>query len=127
MLSDEGDFPSDTVRGLEDNTFADGLFHVTRGPSSRSDHSSDSGMATPGACTTVATSVGCSSGWGVFNIVEGMVAHQILGIHPVRDDLGGPLSWDIGFLVSGALLIVLGWALETSGEKAVQNDPQRRA
>jgi Predicted membrane protein (DUF2243) len=28
------------------------------------------------------------AGWGVFNLVEGLVDHQLLGIHHVRDDLG---------------------------------------
>ena len=28
LLTDEGDFPMDTVAGLEDNTLADGLFHA---------------------------------------------------------------------------------------------------
>jgi hypothetical protein len=28
LLTDEGDFPMDTVQGLEDNTVADGFFHV---------------------------------------------------------------------------------------------------
>jgi hypothetical protein len=29
--------------------------------------------------------------------VERLIDHQILGVHHVRDDLGGQLSWDIGF------------------------------
>jgi uncharacterized membrane protein len=33
----------------------------------------------------------------------------------VRDDLGGPLSWDIGFLVVGGLQILGGWALHRRG------------
>jgi Predicted membrane protein (DUF2243) len=31
----------------------------------------------------------------------GLIDHEILGVHHVRDDLGGPLSWDIGFLIFG--------------------------
>jgi uncharacterized membrane protein len=58
-------------------------------------------------------------GWGVFNLVEGVIDHQILGIHHVRDDLGGPMSWDIGFLVFSALLVLVGIALSRSGERAV--------
>jgi uncharacterized membrane protein len=30
----------------------------------------------------------------------------LLGVHHVRDDLGGPMSWDSGFLAFGALLVV---------------------
>lgn len=51
------------------------------------------------------------AGWGVFNLVEGIVDHQVLGIHHVRDDLGAPLGWDLGFLACGALLVVVGWVL----------------
>ena len=50
-------------------------------------------------------------GWGVFNLVEGVIDHQILQIHHVRDDLGGPLSWDLGFLLFGAMLVLLGAAM----------------
>lgn len=51
-------------------------------------------------------------GWGAFDLLDGVVNHHVLGVHHVRDDLGGPLSWDIGFLVLGALLVAVGWALQ---------------
>jgi uncharacterized membrane protein len=38
------------------------------------------------------------AGWGVFNVVEGLIDHQLLGIHHVRDDLGAPPGWDLAFL-----------------------------
>jgi len=38
----------------------------------------------------------------------------------VRDDLGGPLSWDIGFLIFGVLLIVGGWTLHKAGLHALE-------
>ena len=63
------------------------------------------------------------AGWGLFNLVEGLVDHQILGVHHVRDDLGGPLSWDIGFLLSGVLLIAVGWWVHRRGVR----DMARRA
>jgi uncharacterized membrane protein len=49
-------------------------------------------------------------GWGLFNLVEGLVDHQLLGLHHVRP---GPdrLAWDIGFLVLGAVLAAVGYAL----------------
>lgn len=58
-------------------------------------------------------------GWGGFNLVEGIVDHQILGIHHVRDDLGGPLWSDLGFLAWGASFIVVGWYLTRTA--AVRN------
>jgi uncharacterized membrane protein len=52
-------------------------------------------------------------GWGLFNFVEGIIDHHILGIHHVRT---GPhqLWWDLGFLALGVLLIAAGWLLQRS-------------
>ncbi|MBW4683054.1 MAG: DUF2243 domain-containing protein [Microcoleus vaginatus WJT46-NPBG5] len=49
-------------------------------------------------------------GAGGFNLIEGLIDHQILGIHHVKP---GPnqLTWDLGFLVFSALLVVAGWIL----------------
>jgi uncharacterized membrane protein len=57
------------------------------------------------------------AGWGLFDLVEGLVAHQLLGLHHVRDDLGGPLSWDLGFLAVGAVLALLGWRMHVAGRR----------
>lgn len=49
-------------------------------------------------------------GAGLFNLVEGVIDHQILGIHHVKP---GPnqLAWDLGFLGIGALLVIVGWIM----------------
>jgi uncharacterized membrane protein len=50
-------------------------------------------------------------GGGAFNFVEGLIDHEILGLHHVRETANW-LSWDIGFLVLGGLLLVgIGWLL----------------
>jgi uncharacterized membrane protein len=54
------------------------------------------------------------------------VDHQILGIHHVRDDLGGPLSWDLGFLIFGAALVVVGWLWHRRGARALGAAAPRR-
>ncbi|AEW98896.1 DUF2243 domain-containing protein [Streptantibioticus cattleyicolor] len=56
-------------------------------------------------------------GWGLFNLVEGLLDHQILGIHHVH---GGPyqLWWDIAFLVAGAVLVAVGDLLRRGGRPA---------
>lgn len=119
LLTDEGDFPMDTVRGLEQNTLADGIFHAATwvfllvGTLAAISAWQQRRLAPPWR-----THVGLLlAGWGGFNLVEGIVDHQLLGIHHVRDDLGGPLSWDIGFLVFGAVLVVVGVAMARSGER----------
>jgi uncharacterized membrane protein len=122
MLTSEGCCPTSTVGGLEDNTLADGLFHVA------------SWIAVLTG-TTLATRAwqrgelappwrahfgGLLLGWGAFNLVEGLIDHQILGLHHVRDDLGGPLGWDLGFLVLGLALILVGGALVRAGQQGAR-------
>jgi uncharacterized membrane protein len=51
-------------------------------------------------------------GWGLFNLVEGIVNHHLLGLHHVWPDGPGPvLLWDLAFLAWGALFIVGGYAI----------------
>jgi len=49
-------------------------------------------------------------GWGLFNLVEGVIDHQILGLHHVHPG-SGQAGWDLAFLVSGVALIVGGSVL----------------
>ena len=53
---------------------------------------------------------GLLAGWGLFNFVEGLIDHQILGLHHVRPG-EGQLAWDLGFLASGVLLVIVGATL----------------
>lgn len=114
MLTSAG-FPPTSVENLQINTLADGLFH---------------------ALTYVLTVIGLFLlwrayaagerpgsligllgllllGWGLFNVVEGVLNHYILGIHHVRDDVPGPSQalWDAAFLLWGAAMIGAGWLL----------------
>jgi uncharacterized membrane protein len=52
---------------------------------------------------------GVISGWGAFNLVEGVIDHLVLGVHHVWT---GPhrLAYDLGFLIFGAALFLAGWA-----------------
>lgn len=123
MISHTEGNPMTTVAGLRANTFADGLFHVLTWI-----------FVVVGLVLTIVAwrrgrlaptwrfQIGLLvAGWGIFNVVEGLVNHQILGLHHVRDDLGGPLSWDLGFLAFGVALIVGGWALHTAGLRELQS------
>jgi uncharacterized membrane protein len=110
LVSHTESHPVSTVPGLEANTLADGVFHIVAWL-----------FVVAASVVTIAQwrrnrraptwawhVGGALMGWGLFNVVEGLVNHQILGIHHVRDDLGAPLSWDIGFLVFGGLLVMAG-------------------
>lgn len=110
--------PTTTLSNLETNTLWDGLFHVG---------------------TWTLTVMGVALLWlaggrkdvpwspkifggslllgaGVFDFLEGLIDHQILGIHHVKP---GPnqLAWDIGFLALGAIFALIGWIVLRGGQK----------
>ncbi|MFF4287109.1 DUF2243 domain-containing protein [Streptomyces sp. NPDC001633] len=106
-----------TVSGLEMNTVWDGIFHavcwiaVLLGLAllySRITHHRRAVWASRALWGWIL------AGWGVFNLVEGLLDHQCLGIHHVH---GGPAQawWDAGFLVLGALFLIGGYLLQRSG------------
>ncbi len=49
-------------------------------------------------------------GWGLFNVVEGLIDHQLLQLHHVYQN-GNHLLWDFAFLALGGLLLLAGWLL----------------
>ena len=117
MVSHVGDYPMDTVAGLEVNTLADGFFHVATwlfvlAGSITAIKAWREGRLAPSWSFHFGLVL---AGWGIFNLVEGLVDHHLLGVHHVRDDVGAPLAWDIAFLVFGALLVVGGWLLHQRG------------
>lgn len=63
-------------------------------------------------------------GWGLFNLIEGLIDHQLLGIHHVYEYADNKLPWDLTFLMVGGIVFLLfGWMLIRSG----QNDDVSRA
>jgi uncharacterized membrane protein len=107
MLTNEGSSPSTTVAGLETNTLWNGLFHgftwlaVAAGIAVLWRGTTDWRWASSGRALGWIL-----IGWGVFNLVAGVIDHQILAIHHVHDDRGGRLGWDLAFLAFGALLVI---------------------
>jgi uncharacterized membrane protein len=49
-------------------------------------------------------------GWGLFNVIEGVIDHHILNIHHVYE-IEGQSGWDYAFLAWGAVMILIGWRL----------------
>jgi uncharacterized membrane protein len=118
MLTSEGSYPRTTVAGLETNTLWDGLFHAATWVAVAAAlyilwrrttewRWAISGRAFAG-CLLV--------GWGLFNVVEGVIDHHLLTIHHVREGTGHQTAYDLGFLATGALLLIGGWFLARSAE-----------
>ena len=121
MLTSTGEHPMTSLAGLEDNTLADGFFHaatwvvVAVGTTMMLSAWPEGRLAPP-----VGAHAGMLlAGWGAFNVVEGIVDHHLLGIHHVRDDLGGPVGWDIAFTIFGLLQVAVGlWLARRAREGA---------
>ncbi|WP_035178019.1 DUF2243 domain-containing protein [Alkalihalobacterium bogoriense] len=56
-------------------------------------------------------------GGGTFNLIEGLINHHILVIHRVRPDADNPLMYDLAFLVSGLVLLIIGIIVRNSGKE----------
>ena len=115
MLTDFGShasFPRTTVPSLEDNTLWDGLFHLSTWVLVTAGVVMMWRTMAAGYRGAIRGLVGLLlAGWGLFNLVEGVVDHHILTIHHVRDDVAEPLGWDLGFLALGAALVAVGYTM----------------
>lgn len=54
-------------------------------------------------------------GWGIFNLVEGIIDHQILKLHNVREIASNIDLWNFAFLGISVLLLVIGSILIRKG------------
>ncbi len=102
--------PTDTLVGAKVNMVWDGLFHavvwaVTAAGIAMLWRATAQGRAA-GSGRTLAGSV--LIGFGLFNLVEGVVDHHLLHLHHVYERLGVS-AWDYLFLASGVALIATGW------------------
>jgi uncharacterized membrane protein len=116
--------PKDSIVNMEVNMFWDGLFHAfTWGMTAlglwmlwRAVRRQDvplSGRTLFGAMVF---------GWGLFNLVEGVIDHHVLHIHHVVERLGVSV-WDWLFLgVGGVGFIALGWAIIGSARREAGPD-----
>jgi uncharacterized membrane protein len=114
MLTSAG-YPADSVRNLEINVLWDGVFHMSTylftaaglynlWRYSRKSHIRWSGKLLPATILM---------GFGIFNLIEGLLDHHLLGIHHVNETVPREqwIYWDVGFLLWGAAMLLGGWLL----------------
>ena len=112
---------------LRTNLIADGVFHAAAWLAvvagvlwlwHRSRRSDANGSWTALVAAMVA-------GWGLFNVVEGLLDHYILNLHHVRP---GPnqATYDLAFLICGALLAIggLAWYRRTTYAERRTSSPE---
>jgi uncharacterized membrane protein len=115
MLSADGFYPKRgqtaeiTIINLQINMFWDGLFHLftwiticagvillwRAGQNPRVPWSTKTFLG------------GLLLGWGLFNLIEGIINHHILHIHHVTET-ADHVTWDLAFLGSGIALVLSG-------------------
>ena len=115
------DLPQDTVVNIKTSMFWDGLFHLFTWVSTaisikllwdaaKNREVPLSGLTLWGALLM---------GWGIFNLVEGIIDHHLLGIHHVVERLGQSV-YDYIFLASGALFFIAGAGLIRQGKRVLR-------
>ncbi len=126
-----GGYPANSVANLQLNTLADGLFHAATyvftaiglvalwRAARRSDVPWSSRVLIGGLL----------AGWGIFNLVEGIIDHHLLGIHHVNETVPPEqwIYWDLGFLVWGAVMLAIGRSMTrtTEDEAALTTNTHR--
>jgi uncharacterized membrane protein len=116
-------YPPDSVPNLEFNTLLDGLFHAATWiltaaglfllwRAARQPHERWPAGLLAGSVLI---------GFGIFNLVEGLVNHQLLGLHHVNETAPPEhwIYWDLAFLASGAILLLIGSLIYRPARKSI--------
>lgn len=61
-------------------------------------------------------------GWGIFNIVEGIIDHHLLKLHNVREIASNPEAWNYYFLSFSFLIMLGGYLLAKKHHAAEEKD-----
>ena len=102
-----------SVAQLEQQNTLDGLFHLTCwilcviGLVLLSGTIRNQGTVWSGKALAGAILIGC----GLFNFVEGIIDHQILGLHHLLPEDPHQFLYDMMFLASGVVLFLIGWSM----------------
>jgi uncharacterized membrane protein len=113
-------YPIDSIPNLELNTLWDGIFHSTTyvfvvlglfllWRTAHRSHLHWSNKLLTGSLLI---------GWGLFNLVEGVIDHEVLGVHHVNElrPRAEWLYWDLGFLLWGGAMLAAGLGLVQVGQ-----------
>ncbi|MVN78647.1 DUF2243 domain-containing protein [Hymenobacter sp. HMF4947] len=115
MLS--GQVPPDTLVRAKINMYWDGLFHaavwVLTAVGLRLLWAATGRADVPHSGRTLGG--GLLLGWGAFNVIEGLLDHEILGLHHVYEYTPNHLPADMSFLAFGLVLLLAGGALVRAG------------
>jgi uncharacterized membrane protein len=102
-----------SIAQLEQQNTLDGFFHLTCwilcvvGLVLLSGTIRNQGAMWSGKALAGAILIGC----GLFNFVEGIIDHQILGLHHLLPDDPHQFLYDMMFLASGVVLFLIGWSM----------------
>jgi uncharacterized membrane protein len=126
MLTSAG-YPPTTWRISRSNTLWDGLFHaatyvfvvlgvIVLWRASRRTQISWSSKLLMGSILM---------GFGIFDLVEGIFDHHLLGIHHVNETVPREqwIYWDLGFFAWGAAMLIGGWFMLKTGRRETRYQP----
>jgi uncharacterized membrane protein len=104
----------ETLVGLEENTLADGIFHMAFllvllvGI----------GLIVGRRLQTRPLIGLALTGWGLFHVIDQFVFHLALGAHHIRMDVDNPEVYDWAFAGIGVVLMLAGWVVARSTPRA---------
>jgi uncharacterized membrane protein len=104
--------PTDTLVGAKVNMVWDGLFHTAVWIATATGIALlwKSVKRPDVRLSDKALSGSIVLGFGLFNLIEGLIDHHILNIHHVYERMGQSV-WDYVFLASGIAMILVGWRM----------------
>ncbi len=115
MLSNQ--LPPDNLINAKVNMYWDGVFHaamwLVTAVGLRLLWAAGSRTDVPWSGRTF--SGGLLLGWGLFNVVEGLIDHHLLQLHHVYEYTDQKLPWDLAFLGVSAGLLAVGYLLVRAG------------
>jgi uncharacterized membrane protein len=104
--------PLDSMHNMRTNMTADGAFHLGMLIITLAGIAMLFKAARRGGvrCSGTVFAGAMIMGWGLFNVVEGLVDHHILRLHHVVESLGLSI-WDWLFLAVSVVMILVGWTM----------------